>query len=257
VGGVLLLIAAVVGGWCAPGSASLRPPKPRAYVVGDSLLDEARAYVDFTGVAGSVKGTIGRAPCDFLKTLSGTTRQALLQKSKVVIIETAANSSSKCMLEPGSTKVYMPIGSPEWRAKYRADLDAIFDLSNIDHVPMVLLEPPPMDPSQPASNSRNDLIDTVFPLLRADIAARYPLVTISSAARDAVGGDTFMATMPCLPDETAAMGCSGGTITVRAPDGLHFCPTGLLNQRTPCGLPYDPGARRFGNAIETVLRSSL
>jgi hypothetical protein len=114
-----------------------------------------------------------------------------------------------------------------------------------------------MDPSQSASRVRNDLHDTVLPQLEADIAARYPLVTVASDARVAMGGDTFTSAMPCLPDESAAMGCSNGSITVRAPDGLHFCPAGLHTQRQPCTLPYDPGARRFGAAIETVLRDSL
>jgi hypothetical protein len=161
------------------------------------------------------------------------------------------------MLRPGSTKTYLTIGSTDWEQKYEGDYDAILALAATYGIKVLVLDPPPMDPSQQASAIRNDLHDTVLPWLRADAAANYPLVSFASDARDAVGGDTFTPTMPCLPDETAAMGCTDGIITVRAPDGLHFCLTGLLNQKEPCGSPYDPGARRFGNAIEAVTRADF
>jgi hypothetical protein len=248
--GILAIVVALVGALGLPGGAAT---KPRVYVIGGSLTDEAKPYIDFTPYAGFVRGTLGQAPCDFLKTLSSAGMQRELQSTSVVVIETAGNSATTCMLEPGSNRKHIVIGSPEWEAKYRADLDSIFDLSNTYSVRMVLLKPPPMDPNQPAAAARNDLIDTVFPQLRADITDRYPFVSISGTARAAVGNNHYTTTMPCLPDETAAMGCNNGQITVRAPDGVSFCPDGLLNQKQPCDLPYNPGGRRFGDAIEALL----
>jgi hypothetical protein len=233
-------------------------PAPRVLVYGDSLMDEAMRYMNLTGstltgTTGLVKGAIGRAPCDYLKTITATISVA----TDLVVIESGANASTKCMLEPGSTKTHLVIGSTEWEQRYEADYDSIFALGATHGVKVLVIDPPPMDPDQHGSAIRNDLIDTVFPWLHADAAANYPLVSFSSDARDAVGGDTFTKTLPCLPDETAAMGCNDGAITVRAPDGLHFCPTGLGNQKRPCGLPYDPGARRFGEAIETATRAHI
>jgi hypothetical protein len=182
---------------------------------------------------------------------------AITVHTDLVVIETAANSDTKCMLEPGSTKTHMTIGSNEWEQKYETDLHDIFSVAAMYGAKVLMIDPPPMDPSQPASAIRNDLIGTVWPMLHADAAASFPLVSFASDARDALGGDTFTSTMPCLPDETTAQGCTDGTITVRAPDGLHFCPTGLRNQKTPCSLPYDPGARRFGNAIAVATLAHL
>ena len=51
-------------------------------------------------------------------------------------------------------------------------------------------------------------------------------------------------TMPCLPFETAAMGCSSGRIVVRAPDHAHFCPT----SDDPCSV-WSSGAWRYASAI--------
>jgi hypothetical protein len=234
------------------------PSTPRVLVYGDSLLDEAHAYMNtsgtaLTGTTGAVKGTIGYAPCDYLNSLTAT----ISVVTDLVVIQSAANSSTKCMLEPGSTKVHMGIASSEWEQKYEADFDATFALATTYGVKVLVLDPPPMDPAQPAAAVRDDLIENVWPVLQADADANYPLVSFASDARDALGGDTYTSTMPCLPDETADMGCNDGTITVRAPDGLHFCPTGLLNQKHPCGLAYDPGARRFGDAIEAATRAHI
>ncbi len=258
---LVLTVAVIATMWGTVGTAHATLPKPpRIYVYGDSLMQEAKAYISMTGLTGGIKADIGRSPCDYLYSLSGYGMGRELPTTKLVVIETAANSSSACMLEPGSTKVHIPIGSPEWEAKYRSDLDGIFAVvQRINpQTRVVLLDPPPMDPSQPASAIRSDLHDTVLPLVAQDIAASYPMASIVGDARDAVGGDTFMQRMPCLPDETATMGCgTDGQITVRAPDGLHFCPTGLGSNRYPCSLPYNPGARRFGNAIEAVVRARV
>jgi hypothetical protein len=63
--------------------------------------------------------------------------------------------------------------------------------------------------------------------------------------------DTFSEFLPCLPDETAAMGCAksayGPLIKVRAPDGVHLCP---IIPPIPGHCPmYAPGERRFGTAV--------
>jgi hypothetical protein len=60
----------------------------------------------------------------------------------------------------------------------------------------------------------------------------------------------FSTYLPCLPDETQAMGCVpayGGVIKVRAPDGAHLCP---VIPPVPGHCPmYSSGERRFGTAL--------
>ncbi len=60
--------------------------------------------------------------------------------------------------------------------------------------------------------------------------------------------DTFSEYLPCLPDESAAMGCTPShMIKLRAPDGVHLCP---IIPPIPGHCPmYPSGERRFGTAV--------
>jgi hypothetical protein len=82
-------------------------------------------------------------------------------------------------------------------------------------------------------------------------AKAHPNARVSYADRVITPDDTFSEFLPCLPDETAAMGCGpsgvGPLIKVRAPDGVHLCP---IIPPIPGHCPmYAPGERRFGTAI--------
>lgn len=75
--------------------------------------------------------------------------------------------------------------------------------------------------------------------------------TVRYPDRVVTPNDTFSEFLPCLPDETAAMGCGpspyGRVIKVRAPDGVHLCP---IIPPIPGHCPmYAPGERRFGTAV--------
>jgi hypothetical protein len=84
-----------------------------------------------------------------------------------------------------------------------------------------------------------------------EAAARaHPNASVSYPDRVITPNDTFSEYLPCLPDETAAMGCLttyGKVIKVRAPDGVHLCP---IIPPIPGHCPmYPSGERRFGTAI--------
>ncbi len=182
---------------------------------------------------------VGKAPCDFLvgaqKVFATNTHYYLLA------IETAGNSQSPCMREPGQcARCYMPIGSPEYLAKYRSDLNALVDLANSKGTPVLFISPPPFSS---IGTDRNVVRTTVQPQLATD----RPAVKFTDAPRLAVSNNgTFANQLPCQANETPAMGCDGnGMITVRAPDGTHFCPTGF---QSTCP-EYSSGAVRFGTSI--------
>lgn len=77
--------------------------------------------------------------------------------------------------------------------------------------------------------------------------AEFNLAVTRSVAPD----NEFTLYLPCLPDETAAMGCTdsyGGVIKVRAPDGEHLCPVIGPVPGPHCPL-YSSGQRRFSEAM--------
>ena len=219
---------------------------------GDSLTREAEptitaAFKTNPSYSISVHGQIGMAPCDFL--LGITTALDSAANYRLLVLQTAGNSQSPCMREPGQcARCYMPIGSPEWAAKYRTDLNAIVALAESKGTAVLFVSTPPV--AGVASN-RVAVYNTVEPHLALD----HPLVVFTDDARFSVAkpDGSFTATRPCLPGETAAVGCVAGRIPVRAPDGLHFCPTGFA---IPCP-EYSSGAFRFGTAIAISTAADL
>jgi hypothetical protein len=250
---ILVALIAVVG--IAPGQLAGAIVKQKLVLFGDSLSREtqptvAAAFKTNANYTISIHGEIGKAPCDFIpgiKKAFGPNRNGVVTHYELLVIETAGNSQSACMDEPGQcARCYMPIGSPEWEAKYRTDLDTIVALANSVNTPVLFITPPPM--AGIAAN-RNDVYNTVEPEVLAD----NPGVVSSDAPRASVSNPdgSFAATLPCLPSETAADGCVDGSIPVRAPDGLHFCPTGF---QVACP-EYSSGAFRFGTAEATVINA--
>jgi hypothetical protein len=243
-GAVIALVVAAV----PAAQAAVPPPVPKAEIVGDSLAVEARATVTDATVGASYKlvytATIGRAPCDYIKALGVPTKRLTL-----LVIETAGNSHSKCMIDP-DTGTYYVQGSDEFKAKYRADMNKLFALTQVrSALRIVVVAPPPF--SDPVLES---FYSDVFPVLAAD-AASYDRISFSTATRDAVSDDgAYAQQLPCLTSETCD---ESGLITVRAPDHVHFCPIGLGSNTTPCKAPYSSGAYRFGLALADVVSSTM
>ena len=247
--GIGLAVVAASLAQVAPANAVV---KTKLLMFGDSLTQEANHSIT-TPFKSNASYTIavhpqtGAAPCDFLpgitKALNGSSHYRLLA------IETAGNSQSKCMRVPGScSRCYLPIGSPEWEARYRADLNAIVDLADSKGTQVLFLSPPPM---ADIGIARNDVDTTVEPTLAVD----HPEVVFTDGPRQSVSdaGGNYTPTLPCLASETAADGCTAGVIPIRAPDGTHFCPTGFV---TVCP-EYSSGAYRFGTATASAIEALL
>ena len=84
------------------------------------------------------------------------------------------------------------------------------------------------------------------------VAKAHKNVTVNYPDRVVAPTDTFSQYLPCLPDESAAMGCITAfgqrVIKVRAPDDVHLCPV-IPPIPGQCPL-YSSGERRFGTAVD-------
>ncbi len=167
---------------------------------------------------------------------------------KIVVLTTAGNSYNPtypCMVDPTGQPIEM--GSPEYYVKTREDLDVIFSAVTATGAQMVFdVAPPMLDPVREEVVVQTGVIAT-------ELAAEYPGVSIAPYVRDALSSDGgYTDTLPCLPGETEAMGCSAGIIPVRTTSGtqagLHLCPGGLPTYPWFCDT-YSSGEVRFAGAL--------
>lgn len=246
--------AVVASAGVSPPSAGAAVTAKTALVYGDSLMWESRFAVanQFAVKTGWTVWTHtfpATAPCDWLTWLPA---DLAAYRPSVVSLSTAGNSWSTCMRDTNGVR--LPTGSPEYYARYAADLDAMFAMITATGAKVVFITAPPMlDPVRHAAIIEIARLATVA-------AARYPRVSISGTPRAAVAKNgAYTATKPCLATETLSMGCINGIITIRtvtgSDTGLHFCPTGLTGPYPwPCAV-YSSGAYRFGKAVANVTAS--
>ena len=218
------------------GSAAPRP-LPRIVLYGDSFASEAGmdfAYLTRTaGGSALVRAYGGTAVCDFLADMA--TDAASWHPTAVVLVFSGDNFTP-CMA--GN-----PIGSPQYYAKYHTDIQAAIDIFRA-HGTAVFLSGVPYD----ALSSANQNVANLNQLY-ASIAAANAGVKFVDAGQSVLANGAFTWTLPCLPGEP----CTGpaGTNVVRAPDGVHFCPTGNTTEERDfevCDV-YASGAFRFAAAM--------
>jgi hypothetical protein len=215
------------------------PPSvpPRVALFGDSLGNEAgedfNNLAQAAGASAFVRAFPGTAPCDWLPQLAAD--DAAFHPTAVVLLFSGANFTP-CM--DG-----YPIASPQFYAKYQSDVQAAIDQIRSDgaHVYLVGV---PYDESPNLSANAAGLNQ-----LYAGLAAANTGVDYVDAGQSVMAYGSFTWTLPCLSGEP----CTGpsGTNVVRAPDGVHFCPSGVTTQvdyYTECSV-YSSGAFRFASAM--------
>jgi hypothetical protein len=185
----------------------------------------------------------GVAICDWLPRM----REIARRKIDAVVLAFGGNNLSPCMKDPRSGKGYAGLAL---LAKYTTDADEAMRV---------------LAPTGANVWFVTDPISTVNPWARATfldvwkgVVARWPKARIVDAGAAVMDGDKFTPTLPCLPSEGPAQGCTNGRITVRAPDGGHFCPGGMENHDPVTALctVYMSGALRYATAlIDPVIRS--
>jgi len=231
------------------GRAGARTPKSpvTVHLFGDSLSYEVEAVLrEQLGPSYDLRVSAfgGVAPCDMRPQIEDT-----LEKDSVdlVLAQFSGNARTPCMRADGATS------EAAWRARYRADTSAIVDRSRTTGVPLLLVGSPPMPLDRMAATTP----DPDYQELAAEAAREGAPVTFldAGAAVSALGG-AWAASLPCLPFEGAEMGCAGGEIAVRSPDGVHFCPGafGALDGTVPTCPAWSSGAWRYASAITHEVR---
>jgi hypothetical protein len=167
----------------------------------------------------------------------------------IITVETHGGDSTPCMDEPDGTQIVRD--SPDYYAHYRADFDAFFAAATSIGARVVVFATPP-DKAATSQIEQNTLT-----AIATTEAGLFHGVSISKAGRTALGGNRWRQTERCVAIETAAMGCDTTTdqIIVRAPDTVHFCPTGYADLNALlAGCPiYSSGAYRYGRALASAI----
>jgi hypothetical protein len=221
------------------GSVAGLPPAgpPRIALYGDSLGMEAGPDFAFlaqeAGASALVRTYGGLAVCDFLQTMA---TDAATWRPTAAVLEFSGDNFTPCMAGD-------PIGSPQYYAKYRSDLQSAIDILR-PHGTEVFLIGVPFDATA-ATNTNIANLNRLY----ASLAGTNTGVTYVDAGSAVMADGAFTRTLPCLPAEP----CTGpsGTNIVRAPDGVHFCPTGdttIEGYFAVCNV-YSSGAFRFATAM--------
>jgi hypothetical protein len=199
---------------------------------GDSMAWEAqdsfRHAIQTAGDTSVLTRTYGgTAPCDWLVDIR---RQARRWHPAVAVLAFSGNTGSACMRGR----------DPE--AAYRADItDAVRLLTSRD-TRVVLVDAPPRR-DQPVDAAGLTSLDRLW----RQVAVSERLTTVATAARAVTEDGRWTTTLPCARDERCP---TTGAVTVRSPDGVHFCPR-QEPAMTRCPIP-SPGATRYGRAMATA-----
>jgi hypothetical protein len=233
--GVLLL---------ATGAAACSDTPPRVTLYGDSLGFESKDELadQLRGEAGLTPVTQGGAAlCDALPQM---TQDLDRRKPNLALIQFSGNNITDCMHQADGTA----LEGAALIDKYASDAEQAVSILRGRGVAVYFVGSPIAESSSvPAS------INAEY----QKIAQRWsnrgePVFYVDAGAAVLAPDGQFTSMLPCLPTETAGMGCTDGQIIVRAPDGIHFCPA-LSGGTTPCPV-YSSGAHRFAAAMaEPVL----
>ena len=217
---------------------------------GDSLSWESRDF--FADAIGDRAEVIdrtlgGTAICDWL---DGTMSADIIgNQLGAAVVQFSGNNFTDCMLDEAGEGL---TGS-DLEARYRADAESVIALFVGNNIPVVFAGSPVAGPDKPES-PLNDMY--------RQLAEDRDGVFYVDAGAAVLDDGKWTKTLPCRPDEP----CEGGTDAngvgvniVRAPDGIHFCPTGddAIDGVTEECAVYDSGAHRFGDAMAAPVVDAL
>jgi hypothetical protein len=227
-------------------------PRPGGLVIlyGDSLATEASGdYVTelrrTTDAEVVTRVVPGEAPCDALDDMQAD----LARRPTVVVISYAGNNGTACIRGPAGEE----LTGDALTARYDADVRRATEMFATAGTRVVLVGGPEA-PGLPGGAS-GAIADDYHRIVNEWAGRDLGRVRYADAAAVVSGpGGTFVARLPCRSGEDAAQGCAGGEVTVRNPDGIHFCPG--TYQGLTCDV-VSPGARRYGEEMARVTRIAL
>jgi hypothetical protein len=220
---------------------------PRIALYSDSLGAQAKPFLEdqLSGEA-RVRGAAvpGAALCDSLPAIATDLDGA---KPRLAVIQFSGNNITPCMQGQDGE----PLEGGALVEKYEADARFAVEALVNEDVPVLLVSSPPTTVSDNSTR-----INEVFREIAEEYRANGADVSYVDAAPSVTGpAGEFQETLPCLPFETPELGCDNGQITVRAPDGVHFCPT-MSGEDPECPV-WSSGAYRFATAIAGPILTAL
>jgi hypothetical protein len=233
----VVVLALGLSGCFGPKGA---PAKPVVILYGDSLSWESRGAFQLTlgpDVDVVHRNFPGVAICDYLDEMA---TDVVTLRPRAVVLEFAGNVLTPCV-RPFIGNVNTLV------SKYAGDAAFATSLFTSRGVPVHLMGAPLL-PGWPTDPTRQ-----LHAAYAAVATQGGPLASFTDAGRAVLDDQgRYTDTLPCLPGEGPAQGCSGGRITVRSPDRVHFCPT----TGDPCPV-WSSGAWRFGAAMAAPVRRDL
>lgn len=216
-----------------------KPHRPaQVTVFGDSLSVQAGVMLRSQGRAHGLKVTVaayfGLAPCDLAKAAMSEIERG----PDALVLAFTGNNLTPCMQRNGQ-----PLFGTAYFDAYREQTGALVAAAVARKIPVLVVGAPTFPEAQniPDRVELNSVLQ--------EVAETHPGARYVATAPD-VSPQGFARVLPCLPEETAALGCTYGRIIVRGGNGIHFddprevpCPTG-----TEICL-YTAGGHRFANAI--------
>ena len=219
----------------------------RVVLYGDSLAWEARDF--FTGaLAGAFITQVttrtfgGTAICDWLGQMRA---DAASLRPDAVVVEFSGNALTPCMRAPNGSA----LTGATYFQKYASDSAAVLDIFSPRHALVFFVGAPISQDAERAGDRTALTLHTLY----AALARSTPYGRYIDAGASVLAGGRWTASLPCLPTEPCMGRDAIGTPVnvVRAPDGVHFCPSALPAVRgvtAPCSV-WASGSWRFGNAM--------
>ena len=219
----------------------------RVVLYGDSLAWEARDF--FTrALAGAFITQVttrtfgGTAICDWLGQMRA---DAASLRPDAVVVEFSGNALTPCMRAPNGSA----LTGATYFQKYASDSAAVLDIFSPRHALVFFVGAPISRDAERAGDPTAPTLHTLY----AALARSTPYGRYIDAGASVLAGGRWTATLPCLPTEPCMGRDAIGTPVnvVRAPDGVHFCPSALPAVRgvtAPCSV-WASGSWRFGNAM--------
>jgi hypothetical protein len=247
--GRLAVVAAVVAmgsalfGQRVAASGADRPV--HVLLMGDSLAWEAEQDFVFDATL-SQRAAVdtmafgGTALCDWLPRLDA---ELASFHPQAAVVEFSGNAFTPCMHDPIT---HQPYSGPALVAKYASDAEQAMRIFKAHGVTVFWASAPAFRNGSPTPGELNDVWQV--------IAATWSDARYVDAGQAVLDHGHYTDYLPCLPTEpcTYVNPATGQPAArVRAPDGIHFCPTGATATQgmTASCRVWSSGAWRYGAAL--------
>jgi|SRR5579884_377284 len=246
---VVLVLAAsfsvILGGRLGPAAGAPAERPVHILLMGDSLAWEAEQdfSLDATGSGRAAVDTMafgGTALCDWLPRLDAELSSFHPQAA---VVEFAGNAFTRCMHDPVTGQ---PYSGAALVAKYTADAEQAMRIFSAHGVTVYWSSAPAFRDGSPTPGELSDVWRV--------IAGTWTDARFEDAGQAVLDHGRYTDYLPCLPHEpcTYTNPATGQPAArVRAPDGIHFCPTGAGAVRglTAYCRVWSSGAWRYGAAL--------